>query len=141
MSLRQKKCVRAAAAWMCMLAVALVYAPLGAAALIANGVGCCVSGYCPVKGHHHHKQQTADEQDSMPADCGHDMGGMMACSMSCCQDQGRPAVVPGTFVLPVAASVPAAGEVIRPVQVTNSPKLSQVVRPLSPPPRFASPVL
>ena len=140
-SLAKTKGVRAAAAWMCMLAVTLLYAPLAAAALIANGAGCCASGYCPVKAHHHHKQQPADAQGSMPMDCGHDMGGMMACSMSCCPDSGRPAVVPGTFVLPPAATIPAAGEMIRLMQVTNSLEISQAIKPLFPPPRFVSPIL
>ena len=136
----ETKRLRAAAACLCMVAVALLYAPLGAAALIANGVGCCASGFCPIKAHHHHKQAPS-QHDSQPMDCGHDMSGMAACSMSCCPDHGRPAVVPATFVLPPAATVPPAHEMVRPVLLTASTEISQALKPLSPPPRFASSLL
>lgn len=127
-----------AAAWICLIAVAFLYAPLAGAALIAHGMDCCVGGYCPVREHHHHKQASAPKG---PTDCGHEMSGMKACSMSCCQDHGRPAVVPGAFVLPPAIFVPAAGEMIRPMQFANSQEISRLAKPLSPPPRFAFSVL
>lgn len=139
MIVRNQQRIRVAAAWLCLLAVAVLYAPLGAAALLANGVGCCGSAYCPVKSHHHHKQQAAAQEES-PMDCGHDMG-MTACSMSCCQDSARPAVIPNAFVLPEAVFVPAADEAIRPVHMTRAPEISQLRKPLSPPPRLASSVL
>ena len=74
-------------------------------------------------------------------DCGHDMGGMMACSMSCCQDAARPAVMPIAFVLPEPAFLPAPGKAVRPVRVLSSSEISHVSKPLSPPPRFVSPAL
>ncbi|HKW57315.1 MAG TPA: hypothetical protein VJN42_08145 [Candidatus Acidoferrum sp.] len=139
MSLAHTKRVPAAAAWMCLLAVTLLYAPLGAAALMANGVGCCGGAYCPIREHHHHKPSPSP--DSQPMDCGHDMGAMTACSMSCGENSGRPAVIPGVFVLPPAATVPSAGQVIRPVQVIHSSEIPQGTKPLSPPPRSGAAVL
>jgi hypothetical protein len=138
--------IRAAAAWICMLAVTLLYAPLAGAALLAHGVDCCAGGYCTIPEHRHHKQQNRQQrsvapQESPHADCGHDMSGVKPCSMSCCQDQARPVLMPSTFLLPTVSFAPEAGEVIRPVQMVNSLELSRFVKPLSPPPRFASSIL
>lgn len=133
------KSARIGAACFCMLAVTLLHAPLAAAALLAHGMDCCTGAYCPIQEHHHRKQ--APTQEEKPMDCGHDMGGMMACSMSCCQNPVRPAVTPAVFVMPTPAIVPSAGEVIRPVVVAHSSGISQATEPPSPPPRFVSPVL
>jgi hypothetical protein len=132
---------RSAAAWLCLLAVALLYAPLAEAALLAHGVDCCVGGFCNVPEHHHHKQKPVPSQKTSPMDCGHDMSGMTSCSMSCCNDPARPALLPGAFVLPPSSFVPVDGEVLRPVQLASSSELSRFVKPLSPPPRFSASVL
>lgn len=129
---------RVTAAWICLVALAFLYAPLAAAALVAHGLDCCAGGYCPVREHHHHKQTPASEA---PMDCGHDMSGITACSMSCCQDSVRPAVTPAIFLLPGFALVPAGREAIRPVVVAHSSRISRAVKPLSPPPRLSSWVL
>jgi hypothetical protein len=142
-SKRQER-VRMAAAWFSLLAVALLYAPLAGAAWLAHSMDCCAGGYCPIAAHHHHKQQPAPLQHSSPVDCGHDMsamGGMMSCSMSCCQDPARPALIPGSFLLPAIISVPSTEEAARLVQITRSLELSRFIKPLSPPPRFSSPAL
>lgn len=73
-------------------------------------------------------------------DCGHDVSGMMACSMSCCQDAVRPAIMPVAFVLPQVMNVPTVDEVISPVSLSSSFEISQVTEPLSPPPRLATAV-
>jgi hypothetical protein len=94
--------------------------------------------------HHQQKRQSIPARDSSPMNCGHDMGGMngMApCSISCCQNPARPALIPGAFLLPAASLAPAAAEVVRPVQIANSFELSRFVQPLSPPPRFAAQVI
>jgi hypothetical protein len=129
------------AAWVCLLAVALLYAPLGVANLIARGADCCVDGYCNVPEHHHDKKQMAPAPESGAMDCGPDMNGMTSCSMSCCKDPARPALIPAAFVLPAPTSVPAAAEVLRPVSLAKSLELSRFVKPLSPPPRFGVAVL
>jgi hypothetical protein len=137
---RQKR-VQLAAAWVCLLAVALLYAPLAGAALLANGVNCCAGGVCPIPEHHHHKQQQAAAKEAAPMDCGHEMGGMRSCSMSCCKDPSRPALIPGAFVVPELSFAPAAGEVLHAVQLASSLEISRFVKPLSPPPRFTPQVL
>ncbi len=137
---RQKR-VQLAAAWVCLLAVALLYAPLAGAALLAHGVNCCVGGVCPIPEHHHHKQQPAAAKEAAPMDCGHEMGGMTSCSMSCCKDPSRPALIPGAFVLPEVSFAPTAGEVLHAVQLASSLEISRFVKPLSPPPRSTPQVL
>jgi hypothetical protein len=139
-SLKQKR-PRMAAAWFCLLAVALLHAPLAGAALLAYGVDCCVGGFCNVPEHHHHKQPPAGSQHSAPMDCGQDTSGMASCSISCCKDPVRPALIPGAFLLPSLSFAPAAAEVLRSVQLTSSVEISRFVKPISPPPRFVVAVL
>jgi hypothetical protein len=144
-SLKQKR-PGVAAAWFCLLAVALLHAPLAGAALLAYGADCCVGGFCNVPEHHHHKQpppasQHSAPQHSAPMDCGHDMSGITSCSISCCKDPARPALIPGAFLLPSLSFAPAAGEVLRSVEPTSSLEISRFVKPISPPPRFVVAVL
>jgi len=139
-NLTQKR-LRMTAAWFCLLAVALLYAPLAGGAILAHGVDCCVGGFCNVPEHHHHKQPPAPSQHSAPMDCGHDISGMTSCSMSCCKDPARPALIPGAFLLPSLSFDPAAAEELRSVQLTSSLELSRFVKPLSPPPRLVVAVL
>jgi len=133
-----------AAAWFCLLAVSLLYAPLAGAAWRAHSMDCCAGGYCPIAAHHHHKQQAAPPPQSSPMDCGRDMsalGGTMACFMSCCPDPARAALIPGAFLLPEVALVPSAEEAAGLVPITKSLELSRFIKPLTPPPRFSSAVL
>src|SRR5271169_2405831 len=97
-----------------------IVCPMAGAALLAYGVDCCVGGFCNIPEHHHHKSQPVPSQDTAPMDCGHDMSGMKSCSMSCCKDPSRPALIPGAFVLPPASFVPATGEVLHTVQLASS---------------------
>jgi hypothetical protein len=140
-SKKRQERVRLAAGWFCLLAVALLYVPLAVANLIARAADCCADGYCNIPEHHHHKQKPAHAQESAPMDCGHDLSGMTSCSMDCCKDPSRPALIPGAFVLPAPAIVALTGEVLRPVSLARSLELSRFAKPLSPPPRFGFTVL
>jgi hypothetical protein len=149
------KHIRAIAAWVCLLAVALLYAPLAVAALVANGVDCCAGGYCKIPEHHHNRQKPGTEhfavtraqagpsQDSSHTDCGHEMNGvgMAPCKMSCCEDPSRPALTPSAFLLPSLSFVPATFEKIRSVQTAKSFEPTRFVKPLSPPPRLVYSIL
>jgi hypothetical protein len=137
----KQKRFRIAAGWLCLLAVALLYAPMAGAALLVYGVDCCVGGFCNIPAHHHQKQQPAPSQNSAPIDCGHDMRGITPCSMSCCKDPARPALIQGAFVLPPVSFAPAVGEVLLPVQIASPLEISRFVKPLSPPPRFPASIL
>jgi hypothetical protein len=69
------------------------------------------------------------------------MSGMTSCSISCCKDPARPALIPGAFLLPSLSFAPAAGEVLRFVPPTSFLEISRFVKPISPPPRFVVAVL
>jgi hypothetical protein len=141
--IRKEKLARRATACICLLAVALLYAPFVAATLVTPRMDCCSAGFCPARGRHHKTQQAAAPQDAMPMDCGHDMNGhgsseMSMCSISCCQSPEHPTLMPGAFVLPNATLLAGAGELVRSIQVSTSEEISRFSKPLSPPPRGAS---
>jgi len=139
--LRKEKRMRLVGGWMCLLAVAFMYAPLAGAAWLVNS-DCCAAGYCKVPAHHRAGHGVAPAQQMPSQDramnCDHDGGGRMACSMSCCRDSVRPALMPVAFILPEATIVSGPSATLRPVAVTAASEISQFVKPLSPPPRLAS---
>jgi len=124
---------RSISAVICLLAVLLLYTPLGAAAWSSYRSGCCAKGMCSIKEHHHQQPPAAPPQDQM--DCGHHGAHMMSCSLSCCHNDEVAAAATAIFVLPrpFVRSVPAPlKSSIAFLQVSDSP---QLLEPLSPPPR------
>ncbi len=98
-------------------------------------MACCTGDHCPISGHHHQKAP------AHKMDCGHEMGSLMSCTMSCCQTSDRPMVASFLFVLPSLSfsSVPAT--VTRVAETPHLIALPGSFVPLSPPPRFAAAVL
>jgi hypothetical protein len=134
MTIRQQNRWRSFHAIACMFAVALLFAPLVAAAWSSYSAACCTSGQCPIHGHHHQHSSSGSEN---PMDCGHQMPGMAACSMSCCQNMDRPAISPGLFVLPAPLTL-AASTIFAPFISLREPQnFLRSIKPLSPPPRFS----
>ena len=131
-SSQQRK--RIVAAWICLFAAVALYAPLAGASWSAHAMSCCTGDYCLIAEHHHQKKQASAHSDM---DCGHDMGEMMDCSMSCSQGSEKPLVTPVAFVLPHVASVSAPILIAGAAETLQSPKILRSLRPLSPPPRFA----
>jgi hypothetical protein len=126
---------RSISASICLLMVALLYAPLAGAAWTSYVSACCMSGQCPIAGHHHQKTPAAPA-DHM--DCGHDMAGMMACAMSCCHDTERSLFSPVAFVLPPPAAIAVQASIKSPIELAKPLDFPRSTEPLSPPPRFAS---
>jgi hypothetical protein len=126
---------RSISASICLLAVVLLYAPLAGAAWSSYQMACCTSGQCPIPAHHHQKNPAAPANHM---DCGHDMSGMMACSMSCCHDSERSLVTSMAFVMPPPAIVATVAAIKAPIEVAKPLDLSRFIEPLSPPPRFLS---
>ncbi len=86
------------AASACLLAVVFLYAPFAAAAWSSQAMACCTGGFAIFQTTITTK---APANSTSAKDCGHDMGGMMNCSMSCCQDPDKSVVVTSlAFVLP-----------------------------------------
>jgi hypothetical protein len=125
---------RIVAAWICVFAAVALYAPLAGAAWSAYTISCCTGDYCPIAQHHHQKKPASPHSDM---DCGHDMGEMMNCSMSCCQGSENPLVTAVTFVLPNVTSGPGTVAVTSATETLQSLEILWSVQPLSPPPRFA----
>ena len=119
----------------CLFAVMLIYAAQGLIALWAGTGACCKSNYCPISEHHHHRNAPApSEQHGM--DCEHDMAGMAACSMSCCNETQQALSGPVVFVLHAPAKLPGLSIVARVSEKLTSKDILQDSKPLSPPPRF-----
>jgi len=125
---------RIAAAWVCLCAAVALYAPLAGGAWSAHAMACCTGDHCPIAQHHHQKKQALPHEEM---DCGHDMGEMMNCSMSCCQNSEKPLVTAVAFVLPDAAFSSAAISVVGVADTVQSLESPRSIRPLSPPPRLA----
>src|SRR5260370_28121160 len=119
----------------CLLMVVLLYMPLAGAAWSSYQSACCKSGQCEIPAHHHQKTPAAPENHM---DCGHDMSGMMACSISCCHDSDRSLLASMPFVLPPSAPATAAAAIKSPIEFSKPLGFPRSIEPLSPPPRLGS---
>jgi hypothetical protein len=135
MTIRHQNRTRYFCSITCWLAVVLLYAPLAAAAWSSYQSACCASGECPIKGHHHHQSPSAPEKQM---DCGHEMFGMTACSMSCCHDPERAFVSSAFFVFPAPIKMIELSALLRHIAFTKLLDLHRSIEPLYPPPRFLS---
>ena len=126
-----------AAACICLFAAMALYAPLAGAAWSAHAMACCTGDYCPIAQHHHPKRPASHSE----MDCGHDMGEMMDCSMSCCQGSENPLVTAVAFVLPHVTSASASIAVVGAADTLRAFQIPRSLKPLSPPPRFAHTLL
>jgi hypothetical protein len=129
---------RSIAASICLLMVALLYAPLAGAAWSSYQSACCMSGQCKIPAHHHQKTPAAPANHM---DCGldsHEMSGMMACAMSCCHDSERSFFTSIAFVLPPAVAAAPSTAITSPIELAKPVNFLRSIEPLSPPPRFVS---
>jgi hypothetical protein len=69
-------------------------------------------------------------------ECEHGMGGMAACSMSCCHETQQVLVGPVVFVLQPAAELLGLSRVARVSERPATKDILQDRKPLSPPPRL-----
>jgi hypothetical protein len=135
MTARDQRRWRFLSATICLLSVVLLYAPLALASWSSHKAACCTLGQCPIPEHHRHKVPTAPMHHM---DCGHEMPGMAACSMSCCQNPDRPAVTPVVFVLPVSLNISGPAGFTSAIELLKFPDLPRSIEPLSPPPRLVA---
>jgi len=123
---------RLLAAWVCLLAVASLFAPLVGAAWSTSAMECCAGDHCTIPKHHHRKA-------AANLDCDHDNAGALTeCSMSCCQDEDRPFATAMNFVMPVPTASSAAIHVTRAMDAPRSIEIPRSVQPLVPPPRIST---
>ena len=124
---------RAFSVGFCLLAVLLLQAPMPLAAWALSTGMCCTSGFCPIASHHHHQ---ATEQPSHEMNCGHDMSGMTACTMSCCHDSDGPAIACVVFLMPPVASFSVPLATHPATAILKQADFLRSIEPLSPPPRL-----
>jgi hypothetical protein len=117
---------------LCLFAAVALYAPLAGAAWSAHAMSCCTGDYCPIAQHHHNKKASPHSE----MDCGHDMGELIDCSMSCCESSEKPLVTAVAFVLPRLVSGFAPASVVAAAEDAHSVAIPQSAEPLSPPPRL-----
>jgi hypothetical protein len=129
---------RSFAACFCLLAVVLLYAPLSGAAWASHAMSCCNGDHCNIPQHHHQKTAT---QPASHKDCDHGAGGLMACSMSCCQNPDQPIVSAMIFVLPQLALAGLPNFSTRAEAPAQSVEIPGSIEPISPPPRIAGAAL
>src|SRR5580700_9395144 len=125
---------RVMAASICLFAALCMYAPMGLAAWPAGGT-CCHGNSCAIPEHHHRQ---APSNTGHGAQCAHDMGGLAACSMSCCQNLQHAPIAPMVYVIasPPRISTPLAQRHVAQAAPRNAYGHSS--EPLSPPPRVFS---
>jgi hypothetical protein len=127
------------AAWISLLAVLLIYAPVASATLMAVTGACCGGDQCPIHGSHHPAQRnTSQHNDDAPMDCDHHSRGaskMQDCSMSCCHTVEQTAVHAHIYVLislPIGIGFRPLSSV---VPAISASRIFPTVSPLSPPPK------
>jgi hypothetical protein len=129
MSGRPQSRFRLLGAWVCLLAVASLFAPLAGAAWSTSAMDCCTGDHCTIPKHHHHKA-------AAHLNCDHDnAGGRTECSMSCCQDEERFLATAMIFVMPLLAMSSAPLHVTPALEASRSIEIPRSVQPLVPPPR------
>ena len=122
---------RVMAASICLFAAICMYAPMGLAAWPAGGT-CCHGNSCAIP-EHHHRQAPAYAGHGAP--CAHDMGGLAACSMSCCYEVEHLSVASTVYVTPALFTIPEPLSRAQRIAVRSADEFLQSLKPLSPPPR------
>jgi hypothetical protein len=131
---------RRVGAWACLLALALLWVPLWAAAWQVNAMSCCDGGICAAHGHAGSKSGTKSHfvQENAPTECPQVPSGMVTCRLSCCQSHDYPVTSAVLFVLPEPMTI-SATVVVKAVELKSPLQAkAQLVEPLSPPPRGCS---
>lgn len=132
-------------AWVCLMAVLFLWAPLGALALQANGMGCCADGFCAAHGHRKTGKPAAAQPNpaQSPMECEYHDGatkkqsGAMNCAMSSCHQQEAFATSAAFFVLPLSCTFSQPAE-MKAARICFAPaSFVPSHEPLSPPPRHS----
>jgi hypothetical protein len=132
-------CTQRVAAWISLLAVLLIYAPVASATLLAITGACCSGEQCPIHGNHHPaRQNTSQHSNDAPMDCdhpAHSTNKMSSCSMSCCHTVEPAAVHSHIYVLiPLLLGAPLASSLCA-VRSISSAGIFLSYSPLAPPPK------
>ena len=134
MTKNRGKLHRVLSAWLCLLAVALLFAPYAGAAWASHAMSCCTGDHCNIPQHHHRKAPLS--KAASHADCDHESGSTMTeCAMSCCQDEERLLLNAMNFVMPPVEVVAGAMPSTRAVDAPGAIEMPRPVAPQLQPPR------
>jgi hypothetical protein len=131
-------------AWVCLVAVVLLWTPLWATAWQDKGMACCDGKMCAAHGHAMARHSSGDAgvtQESTPMDCGHgENAGLTACDMNCCHEQASTILAAVIFVLPEPITISAPAKARHAREQEQALTNSLLFEPPSPPPRGVFPV-
>jgi len=133
---------RKVGAWVCLVAVMLLWSPLWAAAWHIEGMACCSGGFCPMRGHARTTGSEDATRTEQPVDCEHHGGGSqnhgqgMDCAMSCGHESSSNLTTAVMFVLPGPANLSQPPQVIATIGSFTPVSFAPALEPLSPPPRM-----
>ena len=126
-------------AWVCLVAVVLLWTPLWAAAWQDKGMACCHGNMCAAHGHAMARNSSRDAgvtQESAPMDCGHEKhAGLTMCGTNCCRDEGSSIVAAVIFVMPKPVQISGPAETSRACEQAQGAITPLLFEPPSPPPR------
>src|SRR5271157_2606442 len=127
-------------AWVCLVAVVLLWTPMWATAWQTDGMDCWKGGMCMA--HRHSKLEPARPQQSgaeeTPMDCEHHgASGMSSCPMACCQESSHVLATPAVFVMPEPTTIGQPSEATPAAGNFAATGFARSFEPLSPPPRTA----
>jgi hypothetical protein len=126
--------IQKVAAYACLLALLLVYAPIASATLMSVTGACCSGDQCPIHGNHH----PSKHEEPAAMDCHgdkHNVNQMDSCSISCCHTDQRAAVNANIFVLtPISVSMQLLANT-QTFLALAATALSLACAPLAPPPK------
>jgi hypothetical protein len=125
-------------AFVCLVALMLLWAPAWASMLQAAGMGCCDGSMCPLHGHAPKKSSSdGNSAKDMPmTDCEHHgRKTAMDCSMACCHPADPVVTGAIVFVLPGPVGISPTLFIGPPTPTLTLTAGSFVFDPASPPPR------
>jgi len=131
-------------AQVCLLAVLLLWLPLGASAWQACNMACCADGMCMAHGRSHSPKAAPPsepaKQGSGEMDCHHsgqsDADGMLACKMDCCHTQQQAMASPIIFLLRAEPALAGLGFCVGSPKTVSAAAASLPFLPSLPPPRI-----
>jgi hypothetical protein len=130
--------LRRIGAWISLLALLLVYAPMASATLMVVTSACCTGDQCPIHGRHQHAENTSGQANESAMDCdhgAHHTSKMNSCSMSCCHTTEQAAVHAHIFLL-TSISLHTALLPLSSASIESYTKnISPLFAPLAPPPK------
>lgn len=122
---------RESGAWVCLVAVALLWAPVWAATWQAGAMACCHDNMCPTHGH----AKTNEQAPQTPINCDHHHGNIPDCSMSCANETNPPLAAGVIFVLPEPEILSQPSPVLSAAPELVATEFVPAFKPPSPPPR------